>query len=160
MKIIRYAEECDLDNILALIKERMKWMDEHGMDQWNKGDYLSFYTPQYFLSHIQAKELLITKQEEELTGVVGFFYDDERWDHDPHFIYLHHLAASTHHPGTGKALLLACEKEAKNLGKLGIRLDCQKGNVKINEFYASLGYRIKGSFSSGEYQGIKREKLF
>ena len=160
MNNIQYAEECDLDAILALIKERILWMEERGMDQWNKGDYLSYYTPEYFLTHIRAKEFLVMKHEEKLVGAVGFFHDDERWDHDSRFVYLHHLAASPHHPGTGKALVLACEKEARDLGKIGVRLDCQKGNVKINDFYEALGYTIKGSMTSGEYHGIKREKLF
>lgn len=157
---IAYAKEADLSDILALIKERIAWMDQKGMKQWNDGEYLTYYSSTYFLERIQTSQILIMKHQEQSVAMTGFFLDDERWNHDSRFIYLHHLTASLHYPGAGKELIKACEAEAKRLGKEGIRLDCQKGNTRINEFYQSLGYTIKGTITCGEYHGIKREKLF
>lgn len=92
------------------------------------------------------------KHQKQIVVMTGFFLDDERWNHDSRFIYLHH-------PGAGKELIKACEAEAKRLGKEGIRLDYQKENTRINEFYQSLGYMRKGTLTCSEYHGIKREQL-
>lgn len=39
-----------------------------------------------------------------------------------------------------------------------VRLDCQKGNDRLNAFYQSLGYQVVGPMVEGAYEGIKREK--
>ena len=60
--------------------------------------------------------------------------------------------------GAGRALLRFCEELSRQEGREVVRLDCQLGNRKLNDFYESLGYEYAGPMVEGEYEGIKREK--
>lgn len=160
MYTYEFVQEHELMNVISIIKKRIKWMDEKGMKQWNDGDYLEYYSPSYFLSKIQNKEMLAMKENGKTIGIVGFFYDDERWNHDDSYVYLHHLATDPEYHGIGKTFVKVCEDIAKQMNKLGIRLDCQKGNDAINRFYDDMGYLSKGEIISGGYVGIRKEKIF
>lgn len=46
--IFELAQYDDIKDILSLIKLRIKWMDEKGIEQWNKTDYLNSYPSEYF----------------------------------------------------------------------------------------------------------------
>ena len=160
MYTYEFVQEHELTKVINIIKKRIEWMDEKGLKQWNDGDYLEYYSPEYFLNKIQSKEMLAMKEHEKIIGIVGFFYDDERWNHDEAFIYLHHLATDPNYHNIGKTYVKACEDIAKQMGKLGIRLDCQKGTDAINRFYDDMGYLSKGEIISGGYVGICKEKVF
>lgn len=159
MYTFEFLKEHELSNVIDIISQRIQWMDEKGMKQWNQGDYLSFYSSDYFLKHLQKQEILGMKDDGQIIGIVGFFHDDERWDHDDAYMYLHHLATLPSYHGVGALFVKACEDIAKQMGKRGIRLDCQKGNDAIHRFYDDMGYISKGEFTSGEYIGIRKEKL-
>lgn len=68
------------------------------------------------------------------------------------------LSASSGSKAAGRALLNFCEELSRKEGKECIRLDCQKGNDKLNDFYASMGYEFVGPMVEDDYEGIKREK--
>lgn len=159
MYTYEFVPEHELSYVIDIIKQRISWMDEKHMKQWNDGDYLAYYSPDYFLEKIKNKEMLAMKEHDNIIAIVGFFSDDERWDHNKSYIYLHHLATLPQYHGIGKTFVKACEDIAKQMGKSGIRLDCQKGNDAIIRFYDDMGYLSKGEFTSGKYTGIRKEKL-
>ena len=86
--------------------------------------------------------------------------EDPRWEgsEPKNCYYVHHLAARTGAKGAGRALLCFCEELSRQEGREVVRLDCQLGNRKLNDFYESLGYEYAGPMVEGEYEGIKREK--
>ena len=79
MYTFEFLKEHELSNVIDIISQRIQWMDEKGMKQWNQGDYLSFYSSDYFLKHLQKQEILGMKEDGQIIGIVGFFHDDERW---------------------------------------------------------------------------------
>lgn len=42
MYTFEFLKEHELSNVIDIISQRIQWMDEKGMKQWNQGDYLSF----------------------------------------------------------------------------------------------------------------------
>ena len=45
---IRKAGPEDVGPILDLIRRRIRWMDEIGLDHWNKVDYFGIYPERYY----------------------------------------------------------------------------------------------------------------
>lgn len=50
---IRKAIPADTGDIVRLIEDRIRWMDEQGLEQWNKFDYLEVFPPAYFRENIE-----------------------------------------------------------------------------------------------------------
>lgn len=157
----RRATAQDVDGIMEIIRDRIEWMDQEGLHQWNKTNYMQRYPREYFLEGINRGEFyLAISPEQEVSGAIAMLTVDPRWENDElkDCYYLHHLAAKPQAKGAGRALLNFCEELSRKEGKECIRLDCQKGNDKLNDFYASMGYEFVGPMVEDDYEGIKREK--
>ena len=49
----RRAQNADVDQMIEIIRDRIKWMDKQGLHQWNKTDYMQQYPREYFLEGIE-----------------------------------------------------------------------------------------------------------
>ena len=157
----RAAKPEDVDDIISIIQERIDWMDEHNLYQWNRTNYMQRYPREYFLGRVVSNEFYLALDPQGKTvGVMALLTDDGRWPDDElkNCYYVHHLATRPQLKGVGKALLDFCEQLSLQEGKQVVRLDCQKGNERLNAFYESLGYQVVGPMVEGAYEGIKREK--
>ena len=56
---IQKATPADTDGVLCLIQDRIRWMDEQGLAQWNKFDYLEVFPPVYFLESIEDGDVYV-----------------------------------------------------------------------------------------------------
>lgn len=156
---IRLAEARDLDGVIALIAERIAWMDAVGIKQWNRTGYFTRYPRAYFLSLTEKKELFVAEDESGIAGVMALFSEDERWPDDGvPALYVHHLAAALRCRGLGRKLLAWAECYAAGAGKERLRLDSAVGNEKLEYFYAAQGYLEAGFCDDGPYHGVLREK--
>jgi ribosomal protein S18 acetylase RimI-like enzyme len=152
----------DVEEIYLLIKKRINWMDDNGIKQWNKTNYLSSYPKGYFEEKAKSGQLYVMKDKgsDKVVGAVVLLEEDERWDLDcSNSYYIHNLVSDTEFPGVGKKIIQSCEKIANKQGKDSIRLDCQATNSKINNFYNEIGYKYVENFKEGTYVGNKREKV-
>ncbi len=147
-----------LPAILDLIQKRIEWMDEKGLYQWNKTDYMGVYPPEYFLKLIQKKEVFIACEGEKAVGVMALFSEDPRWEKAGSAFYVHHLATALEQPGVGKEMLAFAEDYALEQNKDYLRLDCQQVNLPLNRYYEALGYVHCGMCIDGEYVGNLMEK--
>ncbi len=155
------AETGDAQQIFSLIRERIKWMDEVGIEQWNKEDYWAFYPEEYYFRAIGEKRLYILKDEK--TGAVAaagvLSGSDGQWRQDgTKAVYLHNFVTALNARGAGDVFLRECENLARAEGCVVFRLDCAADNRKLNRYYEQHGYRAAGRMQVGEYTGIKREK--
>lgn len=50
----RAAEPEDVDDIIGIIQERIDWMDEKNLYQWNRTNYMQRYPREYFLGRISS----------------------------------------------------------------------------------------------------------
>lgn len=143
-----------------LIVQRIRWMDEEGIRQWNETQYDKAYP-------LETKEAAC--QNGTAFGLVDdagcivcaaiLLETDEYWPEDDiNALYLHSFASRRDCPGAGAAFLRAAEDYARNLGKTHLRLDSQKDNEKLAQYYRSQGFMDMGECEDGPYRGTLRQK--
>lgn len=155
------AREEDVPAIMALLQQRIDWMDEKGLYQWNKTGYLTCYPPAHFHRMIREEQAFVAWTDGALTGVMVLLFRDPRWPNgdDSKACYVHHLATAPGQPGLGRQMLAYAEDFARKRGKPFLRLDSQKVNDSLSRYYEALGYIPAGECVDGAYVGILREKF-
>ncbi len=159
--IFQPASKRDVPRIFALICSRIAWMDERGIESWNKTGYLSHFPETYFYEKCRAGELYVLHGSDgALKGAVVLLTEDKYWGSLPpaRAYYLHNLVSALDAPGAGRTILRKIEMLARETGKDVLRLDCIRGNETINRFYERDGYLVRGECTDGFYHGILREK--
>lgn len=158
--IFENAQSTELESVFELINDRIKWMDNNGIEQWNKTDYWGSYPKQYYQDAVKSGTIFLLKKQKgkRIVGAVVLITHDSRWSDDEPAIYIHNLVTAIDENGAGKAILKFCEKYAISQNRKVLRLDCAEGNVKLNKYYELAGYRYIGSITDGLYTGNKREK--
>lgn len=154
--IFRAAKESDVDAIMYLIRKRIAWMDEKGLYQWNRPQYLETYPRAYFLANIRY--FILAVEHGRTVGAMALYETDDRWEADETAYYIHHLVSDPGIPGIGSALLRYAEQYAAENHIFCLRLDSAKGNPGLGAYYEAHGYQPSGECVDGPYTGVKREK--
>ncbi|AFS77829.1 acetyltransferase, GNAT family [Gottschalkia acidurici 9a] len=156
----KLAREKDIDHILELIKKRIMWMDDYGIEQWNKTNYMEWYPKEYFSDCILQNSLytLSEKEFDKIVGAVVLSDSDKLWEDKIPAYYIHNLVTDLDAKGAGSAIIKYCEDIAIEHGKDKLRLDCQSSNNKLNQYYENLGFIYIEEVQDGLYIGNKREK--
>lgn len=92
----RRAQNADVDQMMEIIRDRIKWMDKQGLHQWNKTDYMQQYPREYFLEGIEKGLFYVALDEQDqVAGLMALLTEDPRWaeDEPKDCYYVHHLAA-------------------------------------------------------------------
>lgn len=146
--------------VVALLSNRIDWMEERGINQWPREHYLAHYNASYFEERARRGELWLLKDGSRLAACAVLLEWDERWGNDPiPAYYVHNLAADPDMPGAGGRLLTHFEDLARQAGKKALRLDCKTGAKAINAYYRKKGFRFVGYWKQPEYGGNRREKI-
>lgn len=155
---MKQTEESQIPEFIQILQERIDWMDQIGLKQWNDEEYLDVYSEEYFRAQARSGCLFFLMKDGKTAGVAALMEEDDRWeDGSREYFYIHHLATRTGMPGAGTAFLRLIKEYARTYGKKGIRLDCQLGNEPLNGFYEANGYVTAGeSFMEGTYTGIRK----
>lgn len=156
-RIFRTAEEKDIDDIIRLIKQRIQWMDEQHLHQWNEVDYLEAYPRTYFAKNISS--FIVVQEAEKVVAAIAIYRSDELWEEDIPAFYLHHLVSDLTVRGAGSDLMIFVEQYAKQQGVHVLRMDSDIHNSKLGQYYEHRGYLPKGEYVAGPYVGIRREKI-
>ena len=158
MTIVLATSE-DINGIVDLIQKRIDWMDQTGINHWNKSDYLKTFSLSYFDSVIKNKNLFqVLDFNDELIGGFTLFQSDRRWTDNIPALYIHNFVSKIDTKGVGDAIITFCEKEAIQRGINTLRIDCQQQNAKLNAYYEERGFYYVSSFDEPLYQGNRREK--
>ena len=154
------ARREEAEQIFAVIRERIRWMDEIGVDQWNSLDYWEIFPEAYYIRAIDRGELYVVRDTDSgavaCLGVLSGF--DKDWKDGVPAVYLHNFAAALDARGAGDYFLEQGEAYARANGKTAFRLDCIESNPALNDYYERRGYRAVGRVAYGDYRGIQREK--
>ena len=161
--IFELAEKKDLEDIFTLYAERIRWMDAHGIRQWNVCRYLELYPLSYYREQYEHGNLYSLRYagDDLPVGAVVLRKSDERWPDKtgvPAY-YIHNLVTRPGIKGAGACILAEAERLAIEHGKRFVCLDCAVDNAALNEYYASKGYAEVGEFIEGSYCGMRREKV-
>lgn len=155
----RRAEAGEVPHIFHLIRERVRWMEERGLRQWNVTGYLEAYPLPYY-QEAQARGRLFVLAEEGGRPVCAavLLEEDEQWTDGASALYIHNLAANLDCPGAGARFLRAAERYASQRGKDWLRLDSAEDNGPLADYYAAQGFRSVERCQDGPYRGILRQK--
>lgn len=152
----------EVPTVFALFEARIAWMEQKGLQQWNKTGYLSFYNLDYFESQQRQGQLYCLKNAEDaIVAAAVLLRQDARWQdrqEDPAW-YVHNFVALPTVHGAGRQLLAEAERLAASQGMRCMRLDCPVNNEALNRYYEAQGYRLAGQCTAGSYHGNRREKI-
>lgn len=155
------ADESALEAVYGLIDQRIRWMDEKGIAQWNVMDYWGAYPREHYAELMRRGELYVLKRpDRRIVSAAALYEEDERWVDAAELpaFYVHHFTSDVHQKGAGRAMLRKIEALARERGKACIRLDCSDDNARLNRYYEDVGYLPAGFCTDGPYRGIRREK--
>ena len=155
----RPAEEQEVQTVFALIKKRVRWMDDKGLSQWNTNGYLDAYPLEYYREQQRSGNLYVLEKQGGIVGTAVLQEQDERWpEKTDEAYYIHNFATLPSEKGTGGIILESVEKLAAKKGKAFVRLDCNVDSPFLNNYYGSRGYEEIETFNEGRYRGVRREK--
>lgn len=158
----RQARTDEVQKVFQLVLDRIHWMDEKGIRQWNVTKYLERFPFSYYEGKQAEGELFVL--EEKVSGdiVCGAVLKevDDRWPEtvEGSAYYLHNFATDTKVRGAGLVFLHLAEQYAAAMGKAYFRLDCAVDNAFLNRYYDAQGYVVVGNCVHGLYRGLLREK--
>ena len=154
------ASESDAPQVLALIRDRIQWMRETGLRQWDAVDYWGFFPESYFFQAIADQRLYVVEEtgggRVVCAGVLSF--QDPDWTDGVPAVYLHNFAGARDAPGAGGFFLERGEDYTRAHGRTRFRLDCMESNKKLNQYYERRGFRAVGRVEKRGYVGVQREK--
>lgn len=150
----------DLPRVYELIDQRIRWMDEVGICQWNVTDYWGCYPPAHYQRAVDMGCLHVLCDEDGCIAALAVLWEeDPRWPEDgAAAYYVHHLTSGLDVHGAGEKLLNCCYALAQQTGKDYLRLDCAVDNPVLNTYYQRQGYQPAGHCVDGLYEGVLRQK--
>ena len=158
--VFRKITAGEVPRVFALILDRIQWMDQQGIRQWNTTDYACVYPLSYYEAMCQEGLLFVLAEEAsgEIVSAAVLKEQDGRWADDAPAVYLHNFVSKTGVPGAGSRFLQYAEESARNAGKHYFRLDSAIGNEALGRYYESHGFLSAGTCEDGPYRGILRQK--
>lgn len=156
--IFRPITRQEIPRLFAMIRERMAWMDEKGIRQWNVAQYDQIYPQAYYEQERQKGHVFVLEKEGAIVCGAVLKEQDNRWQNDQPALYVHNFVSRTDAKGTGAVFLRYAEACALEKGKWYLRLDSAQDNQALSRYYESLGFRAAGSCQEGLYLGTLRQK--
>ncbi|AIQ14206.1 GNAT family N-acetyltransferase [Paenibacillus durus] len=148
---IRKGRIEELEQIMALIAECVRVMQEGGSDQWDE----SYPNAEVIAGDIERGTLYVCEEDGAVAGIVVLDeiqlepYRQVDWVQieGPHLV-MHRLAVHPQVQGKGIArrLISFAENFAEEQGYKSIRMDTYAKNDRALELYRRLGYEIRGEF--------------
>ena len=138
---IELANMKDIDYILALYSDRMKWFKDNNIKQWSR--YLQNHPKEEFVEAIENKNFYIIKQNNILVAGFELSTNSKDWNDDitPAY-YIYKVVTKVGHKNLGQVIFDKCKELAKRDGKKYLRLDCLKSNQKLNDIYESHNFKL------------------
>ena len=133
---LRPAAAGEIDAVFALFEQRVSWMNQRDIHQWNDTDYLNEYPKTYYQQQRELGNLYVLTDNTDgaVAGAVVLLQSDDRWldrAGSPAY-YVHNLVTDPAARGAGRELLAQAEKLAVGHGKRFMRLDCAEDNAFLN----------------------------
>lgn len=139
--IVELANINDIDIILELYSERMKWFKENNIKQWSR--YLENHPRSEFIEAINNKDYYILKKENQIIAGFELSTNSKEWkDNTTSAYYIYKVVTKIGYKNVGKVIFDKCKEIAKKDGKEYLRLDCLKSNEKLNDIYESHNFKL------------------
>ena len=158
--VFRKIKKEEVSQMFQMILDRMKWMDEKGIRQWNVAKYDEIYPLDYYEESRLNGQVFVLQDTKtnQIAAAAVLRSRDERWQDSEPSLYLHNFVAKVGEKGVGSVFLAFAEQYAKANGKIFFRLDSAENNPALSKYYDSQGFLPVGECTDGLYRGILREK--
>jgi GNAT superfamily N-acetyltransferase len=148
---IAYATPAEAAKAQTLIQNVSQWLEQRGIGLWQP----SQFSDEWVGRHLERGELVVTKQNGAVVGMMLLMLEDAIWDDYPmgEAVFVHKVAVSRDHAGLGvaAALLEFAVSEAGQLGRMFVRLDCALRQPLVDLYEANgfvrLDQRVVGRFT-------------
>lgn len=146
--------------MFAMIRQRMAWMDDKGIEQWNVAGYDEIYPLSYYEAAQARGEAFALADADtgELVSAAVLLEEDERWEDCAPALYVHNFVSRVGERNAGALFLAHAEAYAAQRGKRFLRLDSAENNASLARYYDALGFETAGFCTDGPYRGILRQK--
>lgn len=145
------ASITELDDILELYKERMKWFKDNNINQWS--DYFKLNPKEKFIDAIENNNYFMLKENNKIIAGFELTNDSKYWKDDitPTY-YLYKVVIKTGYKNIGDLIFRICKDIAESNNKECLRLNCRKDNEKLNNIYENHGFKfIKNIYDYYDY---------
>lgn len=138
---IRAAAPEELDEVLDILSEAAAWLASRGIDQWP-----ARFPRQQTAERIDRGDVYLALVDDEPAATITLdtWADPEFWDHPPDDAgYVHRMAVRRKYAGhsLGQTLLDWAGEHVAATGRRWLRLDCNKDNRQLQNYYLQLGFR-------------------
>ena len=168
--LFRRIKDSEIQLMFEMILSRMRWMDEVGIEQWNKTEYDKVYPINFFKEHSDNGRVFVLEHlpSRAITAAAVFKDEDDHWEtpkekwvdysYPDSALYLHNFVSDLSHPGVGKIFMMLAQKHLSQNGIKFFRLDSAVGNDKLEKYYSDMGFTPAGVCVDGLYTGVLRQK--
>ncbi|ORY27545.1 hypothetical protein LY90DRAFT_705889 [Neocallimastix californiae] len=158
--IFRKIKKEEVPIMFGLILDRMEWMNENNIKQWNVHGYDTLFPLSFYEKECKNGNLyvLVDATTNELVSGAVLLEIDDRWNDNEPSLYLHNYVSKIGKSGVGKIFMKHAEEYAKSKGKKYFRLDSAEDNEKLTKYYEKQGFKPAGKCSVGPYIGVLRQK--
>ncbi len=159
--VFRLCRAEEIRDVFQIILDRMKWMDEVGIDHWNNYHYDELFPLSHYETKQKASELFVLEKREPnlIVATATLLEHDARWPDKEPALYAHNFAAKVGEHGAGALFLLFAEDLAKRRGKKYLRVDVLERSDALFRYYESAGFVKCGTCVDGFYRGVLYQKL-
>ncbi len=168
MITVRRAYDCDIDNVMAVIRSAQKYLKSQGIDQWQDG----YPNREAIEADIKNAEAYVLSDGSDVAGYFAIYtipepvYDhieDGCWlSYSGNFAAMHRVCISQDYRGQGLAHMIYdyAEKRSSELGRDSLRVDTHHDNKIMRHMAESHGFRACGTvYYPGNLKRIAFEKL-
>lgn len=167
--MIRLATKEDLNEICDLFASIKKELATENNPQWGASIEQYPYLNEYFIDYpnrqiieedINNKELYVYEEDKIIKGIITICKDNGEYEgivetSNKKSIIIHRLAIPENYRKLGLAqkLISYAENKAKEDKISIIKADTEVSNIKMNNLFNKLGFKVKGNFSYDDYPG-------
>ena len=156
------ASASDVDTVLDLLDDAVRWLAERGVRQWEVGQWKRAR----MLAAIENGETYLARDGERIVGSLNLADSDEViWpDDDGRALFVHRLvvARDAHGRGVGAAMLRWAEGMARERRRAFLRLDTACDSAALRAYYEAQGFRLRDerliASPRGEWCSVRYEK--
>ena len=136
---LKKANIIDIDEIINMYAERMRWFKENEIKQWSK--YLTNHSKSEFEQAIENGNYYILTKNDNIIAGFEISTDSHYWNDDTtNAYYLYKIVVKVGYKNIGKEIFEFAKQIAKENKKDYLRIDCVSSNKKLNQIYNKHGF--------------------
>ena len=110
--MFRQIKKEEVQTVFELILDRIEWMNENNIHQWNETNYTDAYPLSYYEEKREAGQLFGLIEEGQIVCAAVLLEEDERWNDPIPSLYVHNLVSSRNSQGAGRRFFAYLEDYA------------------------------------------------